>query len=265
MSNVREERIGKVQQQDLRGRVFAVTGGNSGIGKGIAGALARHGATVAILARRVALSEEAAASLSSGETQSHFAVECNVASQISVDAALRVTVDRAGRLDGCVACAGITDSMPFLDLSAEGWRRVVSVNLDGTFYLLQGTARHLVERGEGGAMVAVSSILANYGRADSAHYVASKAAIIALVRSAAVALARHEIRVNALLPGWTVTGMTELAHQNARFRSAETSRTPAARWADADEYGDVATYLCNPAFPFHTGDVITVDGGYSAY
>ena len=142
------------------------------------------------------------------------------------------TVSELGRVDACVANAGVSVPAGFLEITPDEWRRIVGVNLDGAFYTLQAAARQLVEQGDGGALVALASTAAVHGAGVNAHYAASKAGVLGLVRSAAVALARYGIRVNALLPGWTVTDLARGGYQDDRFREATTARTPVRRWAD---------------------------------
>jgi NAD(P)-dependent dehydrogenase (short-subunit alcohol dehydrogenase family) len=261
--------VGQGRILDLTGQVAVVTGGNGGIGLGMARGLARAGADVAVWARDAAKSAEAVAGLAAldgvGPDQRFRAVACDVADPASVDAALAETVAELGRVDACVANAGTSGARPFLDLTPEDWRRMMAVNLDGAFFTLQAAARRMVEQGDGGALVAVSSTSAVHGAPVTAHYAASKTGLLGLVRSAAVALARHRIRVNALLPGWTITDLARGGYENDRFREVTVGRTPARRWADPDEYAAVAAYLCDKSHTFHTGDTVTVDGGYTVF
>ena len=254
---------------DLGGQVAVVTGGNGGIGLGMASGLARAGADVAVGARDAAKSAEAVATLAGLDgvrpDQRFRAVACDVADPASVDAALAETVSELGRVDVGVANAGTTGAGRFLDLTPEEWRRMMAVNLDGAFFTLQAVARQMVAQGDGGALVAVSSTSAVHGAPVTAHYAASKTGLLGLVRSAAVALARYGIRVNALLPGWTVTDLARAGYEDDRFRSVTVGRTPARRWADPGEFATVAAYLCDKSLTFHTGDTVTVDGGYTVF
>jgi NAD(P)-dependent dehydrogenase (short-subunit alcohol dehydrogenase family) len=192
-------------------------------------------------------------------------VHCDVADPEDVDRALAATVDELGRVDACVANAGASGGAPFLELTPAQWRRVVSVNLDGAFFTMQAAARQMVAQGEGGAILVTASTSAIHGAPVTAHYAASKGGVLALMRSAAVALARHSIRVNAILPGWTKTDMAMGGYQDDRFRDATTRRTPVRRWADPDEFADIGAYLCDKRQSFHTGDSVVVDGGYTIF
>jgi len=245
--------------------VVLVTGGNSGIGLGMASGCAAAGARVVLWGRNSEKNDAAVEQLrASGATADAFV--CDVTDGEAIADTLAATVATAGRLDAVFANAGATGrGIPFLDLDLAEWRRVVTTNLEGTFLTLQAAARHLVEQGEGGALVAVSSVSAIHGAAGNEAYGTSKTALLGLVRALAVGLARHRIRVNALLPGWTLTDMSSAGYENERFRMATTSRTPVRRWADPSEMGPAAVYLADPTITFHTGDTLVVDGGYSVF
>jgi NAD(P)-dependent dehydrogenase (short-subunit alcohol dehydrogenase family) len=250
---------------DLSGLVAVVTGGNDGIGYGIAEALARAGADIAVWGRRAERNETAAtglAALGVGTT----AATCDVSDRVQVDAAMAHTLDALGKVDILVANAGRGGSgASVLDVDLEEWRAVTAVNLDGAFLCLQAAARHMVERGEGGSLITIASTSAFHGAPHNAAYGASKAGVLALTRSMAVGLARHRIRVNALCPGWTRTELSELGYQNEAFRNVTVRRTPARRWADPSEMGPAAVYLADPEPTFHTGDHLVVDGGYTIF
>jgi len=251
---------------EASGQVAVVTGGNGGIGLGIAKGLARAGFNVAIWARNETKSVEAVTELERAAPDSRFlALKCDVSDPNSVDAAMEETVRHLGRIDACVANAGIPGSKPFLELTPEDWHHVIGVNLDGTFFTLQTVARHMVAHGAGGALLAVSSTSAIHGAPYNAHYAATKAGILGLTRSAAVALARYGIRVNALLPGWTTTELASEGYENERIREVTISRTPVRRWGHPDDFADIAVMLCDKAQTFHTGDSIVVDGGYTIF
>ena len=191
---------------------------------------------------------------------------CDVGDPAAIRATFAASVEAAGgRIDTVFANAGTTGAgVSFLDVSLDEWHRVLRINLDGVFLTLQEAARHMVERG-GGALVAVSSTSAIHGAAGNEAYGAAKSALLGLTRALAVGLARHEIRVNALLPGWTVTDLAGPAFAWDRFREATTARTPVRRWADPDEMGPAAVFLADPTTTFHTGDTVVVDGGYTVF
>lgn len=250
----------------LKGQTVLVTGGNGGIGLGMASGCAQAGAQIVIWGRSKEKNDAALEQLKAKGTTAHAFV-CDVDDPDAIRATLAESVDAAGgRIDAVFANAGTTgNGTGFLDLDYEEWRRVLRTNLDGTFFTLQAAARHMVERGGGGSLVAVSSTSAIHGAANNEAYGTSKTALLGLVRALAVALARHQIRVNALLPGWTVTDLAMPGYRNDRFREATTQRTPVRRWAEPGEMGPAAVYLADPTHMFHTGDTMVVDGGYTIF
>jgi NAD(P)-dependent dehydrogenase (short-subunit alcohol dehydrogenase family) len=248
----------------LAGHVAVVTGGNGGIGLGMAEALAAAGADVAIWGRNPEKNEEAQARLAAHGTRV-LALRCDVASEDQVVASMAETVSGLGKVDSMFANAGVGGFAPFVSMSLAEFRRVTSVNLDGAFVCLREAAAHMVERGEGGSLVAVSSVSAIDGAPGMEHYAASKAGLLAIVRGAAVELARHRIRCNALLPGWTDTDMIAPATANQRFVDNTVRRTPVRRWGTPDDMGRAAVFLADPTNLFHTGDSMVVDGGYSIF
>lgn len=249
----------------LAGRTVLVTGGNGGIGLGMATACGRAGAQIVLWGRDPAKNAAAVAALGDESIAAH-AVACDIGEPEAVGPAFAASVEAAGgRVDAVFANAGVNGKgTPFLDLDLDEWQRVLRVNLDGTFLTLQAGARHMVEQG-GGSLVAVSSTSAIHGAAGNEAYGTSKTALLGLVRALAVGLARHRIRVNALLPGWTVTEMTSRGYASDRFREVTVARTPVRRWADPSEMGPAAVFLADPTTTFHTGDTITVDGGYTVF
>ncbi len=250
----------------LAGRTVLVTGGNGGIGLGMAAGCARAGAQIVLWGRNSAKNERAVEDLSALGTVAH-AFTCDVADPAAVATTFAASVEAAGgRIDAVFANAGTTgDGTPFVDLPLEEWHRVLRTNLDGVFLTLQAAARHMVDRGGGGSLVAVSSTSAVHGAAGNEAYGASKTALLGLVRALAVTLARHGIRANALLPGWTRTELAAAGYESDRFREATIRRTPARRWADPAEMGPPAVFLADPTTTFHTGDSVVVDGGYTVF
>ncbi|MEM7340274.1 MAG: SDR family oxidoreductase [Actinomycetota bacterium] len=250
---------------DLRDRVFVVTGGNGGIGLGMAEGIVDAGGTVAIWGRN---EEKNAAALDALSNRGGEAVAyvCDVGDEAQVIETMERTVDDLGRLDGLFANAGRGGTgTPFLDLTLDEWRAVMEINLDGVFLCLREAARRLVDQGEGGSLVAVSSTSAVHGAAGNEAYGTAKTALNGLVRALAVGLARHQIRVNSLLPGWTITDLASAGYENEKFREVTTRRTPARRWADPAEFRAVGAFLADPSQTFHTGQEVTVDGGYTVF
>jgi len=249
---------------DLTGRVVVVTGGNTGIGLGLAKGVAQAGASVAIWARNEERNEKAVAELSALGVDATWE-RCDIGDEAQVEAAMASTLRLHGKVDSLFANAGIYGDAAFVDMTLDEWRRVLQVNLDGTFLSLRAAARHLVERGEGGSLVAVSSTASIHGAPRKAHYAVTKSGAIALIRSLAVELARHRVRCNALLPGWTDTDLLADAKTFQKFVDNTTSRTPVRRWGTPDDFTEVAVFLADPTIMFHTGDTMVVDGGYTIF
>jgi len=250
---------------DLRGKVVVVTGGNSGIGLGMAEGCAKAGADIAVWSRRADRNREACEQLARhGVRARGFA--CDVGEEAQIVDATRATVAELGRIDACVASAGAPGYQKTLpEVTLEDWRRVTRVSFDGLFLTFREVARHMIERGDGGALVAVSSTSAIHGAQRNHAYASAKTGVLGLVRALAVELARHKIRVNAILPGWTITEMAAAGYENEKFRTVITGRTPVRRWAEPSEFEAVGAYLCDPALTFHTGDQLVVDGGYTVF
>ena len=250
---------------DLSGRVVVVTGGNSGIGLGMAEGCAKVGADIAVWSRRADRNEEACERLRKHGVRAAGFV-CDVANEEQVKAATAGTIAELGRIDSCVASAGAPGyTAPLVEVSLEQWRSVTAVSFDGVFLTFRETARQMIEQGDGGALVAVSSTSAIHGAQRNHAYASSKTGLLGLTRALAVELARHKIRVNSILPGWTITEMASAAYENEKFRTVTTGRTPVRRWAEPEEFEAVGAYLCDPALTFHTGDSLTVDGGYTIF
>jgi len=249
---------------DLTGRTVVITGGNSGIGLAMAHGVGAAGAAVVIWSRTPSRNAEAVAELVDAGIAAS-AVDCDTADEAAVAAAMRETLDRHGSIDSLIANAGIGASQPYTETSLEDWHRVMRTNLDGTFLTTREAARHFVERGNGGSMVVVSSMISRYGGATQAAYTTSKTGLIGLGRTLAVELARHRVRVNILVPGWTSTPMTAGLEADERFIRATTARTPVRRWGDASEFAALAVFLADPSMTFHTGNEVVVDGGYTIF
>ena len=254
-------------QFDLTGKVALVTGGNGGIGLGMADALARAGATVAVWGTNPDKNAAAVEQLKAhgGEAE---AWTCDVSDPDAVKARFGETLERFGRVDGCFANAGVSGrgERSFLDIGFDEWRRVLSVNLDGVYHTYQAVLRHMVDRAEagdpGGRLVCVSSLASISGAARSEHYAASKGALNAMTFALAVEFARYGITANAILPGWIETDMTGDLMANAKFQEAAGKRIPARRWGGPEDFGGIAVYLQSDASAYHTGQLLQIDGGY---
>jgi NAD(P)-dependent dehydrogenase (short-subunit alcohol dehydrogenase family) len=250
---------------DLSGKVFVITGGNGGIGLGLAEGIAEAGGAVAIWARNETKNKHAVNFLKDLGIEANSYI-CDVSNEEDVVRTLASTVRDFGRIDGLFANAGRAGTgTQFVDTSLEEWRQVMSVNLDGVFICLKEAAKQLISQGSGGSLVAVSSTSAIHGAAGNEAYGTAKTAVTGLVRALAVSLARYEIRVNCLLPGWTVTELASPAFENDKFREVTTKRTPVRRWADPKEFKEVGAFLADPSQTFHTGQQVCVDGGYTIF
>ncbi len=250
---------------DLSGKVALITGGNSGIGLGIAKGVASAGANVAIWGRN-ADKNTAAKELLSTYGRRVLALECNVSDRAAVEDAFRQTIEHFGRLDGCFANAAVTGSSKhnFLRMSLSEWQQVLHTNLDGTFNTFQVAARYMAANG-GGVLVGTTSTSAIEGAPRNQHYAASKGGMISMIRGLAVELARHNIRVHALMPGWIDTAMTKKLTTRAMLGDPIKARIPMGRWGTGDDFAGIAIYLMSSAAAYQTGDTIVIDGGYSLF
>ncbi len=252
---------------DLTGKVALVTGGNGGIGLGMTRAIAEAGADVAIWGTNPAKNASARTDLARTGRRV-LALECDVSDEKAVEAAFAQTVRELGRVDGCFANAGVIGrdgTASFVDMSAEEWRRVLRVNLDGAFFTFRAAARHMVERGGGGVLVGTASLAAIEGAARNEHYAATKGGLISMIRALAVEFARHGVRANAILPGWIETDMTANAIGNEKFARNVLPRIPMRRWGETSDFGGIAVYLMSTASSYHTGDTFLIDGGYALF
>ena len=254
------------QPFDLTGRVALVTGGNSGIGLGMAQAVAEAGADVAIWGTSEEKNARARAVLEKTGRRV-LALRCDVGDEQAVESAFAETLAKMGRVDGCFANAGVSGrgQRSFMDMPAEEWRRVLRVNLDGAFHTFRAAARHMVERGDGGVLVGTASLAAIEGAPRGEHYAATKGGMISMTRALAVELARHRVRAHSILPGWIETDMTANAIGNPKFRDNVMPRIPMRRWGAGPDFGGIAVYLMSAASAYHTGDTFVIDGGYSLF
>ena len=254
---------------DLTGKVALVTGGNGGIGLGMADALAAAGADVAVWGNKA---DKNAAALERLRTHGGKAsvARVDVADEAAVEAGVAAVVAQFGRIDFVAANAGMGLPAPSFDaMPTDTWRRVLAVNLDGVFWTLRAAARHMRERAEagdaGGSLLVTSSTSAIHGAPRNQAYAAAKGAVLPMVRGIAVEYARWGVRANAMLPGWITTDMTARMHDDRRFEERVIGRVPMRRWGEPDDFGGIAVYLASDASRFHTGDSFVIDGGYTIF
>jgi NAD(P)-dependent dehydrogenase (short-subunit alcohol dehydrogenase family) len=254
---------------DLTGHVGLVTGGNGGIGLGMAEGLAEAGADLMIWGTNPDKNARAAAKLATHGRRVESRI-VDVASEQAVTDAMREAVATMGRVDSVFANAGASNSWKsFLDIGGADYRRVMGINLDGVMWTAREACRHMKARAEagdaGGSIVIVSSMGARLGTARNEDYGATKSAVNAIMRGVAVEFARYGVRCNSVLPGWVASEMTRPLQESDVFTSKAIARVPLRRWGRPDEFAGIAVYLASPASAFHTGDEILIDGGYASF
>ena len=244
---------------DLAGKVAIVTGGNGGIGLGMARGLTKAGAAVAVVGRNPAKSRDAAASL--GERA--FAVEADVTRSADVEAMVAEVAERAGRIDILVNNAGLNIRKRPEELEESEWRTVLDTNLTSAFLCSRACHPHMRAAG-GGKILNNGSMMSLFGAPWTPAYAASKGGMVQLTKSLATAWAADGIQVNCFLPGWIDTDLTRRAREQVpELHDRVLARTPADRWGDIDDFQGIAVFLASRASDFVTGAVITVDGGFS--
>ena len=244
----------------LDGKIAFVTGGNSGLGRAVALALRGAGARVVIGGRRATRNAQVLELLGSEAV----AFELDVSNEASVERALGDTIERFGQIDILVNNAGVGQRASVMELDRITWQNVIDTNLTGAFLCTKHAARHMKSR-RAGKIINVSSIygLLAPSKGLQVAYTVAKHAVIGLTKVNAVELAPLNIQVNAIVPGWYFTEMTEELRDTA-FQDSVVRRTPAGRWGNAPDLVGTCLYLASGASNFVSGAVITVDGGYTA-
>lgn len=249
---------------DLSGKTAIVTGGGSGIGRQMAGALAELGANLVLCARKVERCEDAAADLAKLGVRT-LALQCDVRKPDDVRSVVERTVEELGGVDVLVNNAGAAWGAPAEDTPLEGWQKVVDVNLTGVFLFSQAAGRVMIER-DGGSIVNISSVAglrgSPPGAMDAIAYNASKGGVISFTRDLAHKWAQYDIRVNSIAPGWFPSDMTKVLidHHGAEFLKS----IPLRRFGGPDDLKGAIAFLASPASAFVTGQTLVVDGGQSA-
>ena len=247
---------------DLAGRVAIVTGGNGGIGLGMARGLSEAGAAIAIVGRNAAKSDAAVAELKQRGAKA-ISVIADVTDKTAVAAMVERTKSEFGRIDILVNNAGINVRKPPHALAIEEWDSVIRTNLTSAFLCSQAAYPAMKAAG-GGKIINIGSMMSIFGASFAPAYAASKGGIVQFTRSCAVAWAADNIQANAILPGWIDTDLTKRARQEIDgLHNKVLARTPAARWGDIGDFAGIAVFLASSASDFVTGTAIPVDGGFS--
>jgi 2-deoxy-D-gluconate 3-dehydrogenase len=247
---------------DLKGKVAAVTGGNGGIGLGMAKGMAAAGASVIVVGRNKAKSEKAIKELQALGGKAEF-IEFDALDEKSCKNAIDSAAQKFGRLDILVNNAGTTVRKQPQDLTTADWNLVMTTNLTSAFQCAQAAYPHMKKLGAG-KIVNIGSMMTLFGAAYAAPYAASKGGIVQMTRAMATAWAKDNIQVNSILPGWIDTDLTRQAREQVQgLNERVLARTPAARWGKPDDFAGIAVFLASPASDFVSGTAIPIDGGYS--
>lgn len=247
---------------DLSGKVAVVTGGNGGIGLGMAQGMADAGAAVAIVGRNEAKSKAAVEDLKQRGVKA-IAVTTDVTDPAAVTAMVARVTGELGRIDILVNNAGMSIRKPPHELELEEWSKVIDTNLTSAFLCSKAAYPALKASGHG-KIINIGSMMSIFGASFAAAYAASKGGIVQYTRACANAWAPDNIQVNAILPGWIDTDLTRGARQQVSgLHERVLARTPAARWGAIDDFAGIAVFLASQASDFVTGTAIPIDGGYS--
>jgi NAD(P)-dependent dehydrogenase (short-subunit alcohol dehydrogenase family) len=245
----------------VEGKVVLVAGAGGGIGGAGAEGLGREGAAVVCTDIGMAGAEATAARIRAAAGRA-TALTLDVRDRAAVDAAVVAAVREFGRLDVLLDCAGVSQTAAFLDLDPGEWDRIIAVNLTGMFHLGQAAARQMVRQGSGGSIINVTSQLAEVARPERAAYVASKGGGRSLTHAMALELAPHAIRVNAIAPGPTLTGLTQASYADPERRRATIAQIPLGRMGEPEDIVGAILFLASDESRWVTGSTVTVDGGY---
>ncbi len=248
---------------DLSNHVTLITGGNGGLGLAMAKGLAKAGAGIAIWGRDEAKNEEALSELRQLGADAEAFV-CDVTDAEACRSAFAATLQKFGRIDSCFANAGGSGPQGMLHtLDQEAWQSVINLNLNSAVHTFQPVIAHMLERGEGGKLIVMSSAAALVGTPMSAGYATTKAAVVGLVRSLALELGMAGIQANAILPGYIETEMSSKTPQ--AFKDACKRRSASGEHGRLEDMEGIAVYLASPESRFMTGQCMVLDGGHSIH
>ena len=259
----------KNQLFDLTKKVSLITGGNGGIGLGMAKGLASCGSDIAIIGRNINKNSKAKEELSEFDVRVET-YSIDVSNEEDVKKTVLNVVNDFGRIDAVFANAGMNlYGGSFEDMDTDVYRKVLAVNLDGVFFTLREVCKHMVERAKkgdpGGSIVGVASLAGIEGAAKTQPYSASKGGIRAIIKGIAVEHAKYGIRANTIVPGWIATDMTEINQNSEKFTDKVISRVPMRRWGEPEDFSGVAVYLASDSSSYHSGDSFVVDGAYEIF
>ena len=247
---------------NLSGKVALVTGGNGGIGLGMAQGLANAGAAILVAGRNDEKNAAAVATLVESGSDA-AAATADVTDEAAVAAMVEAALSRWGRLNILVNNAGINIRKEPQELSLDEWRSVLDTNLTSAFLCSQAVYPHMVANG-GSKIINIGSMMSIFGAAFTPAYASSKGGIVQLTKATATAWAKHNIQVNAVLPGWIDTDLTRRGRREVEgLHERVLARTPAGRWGEPADMAGIAVFLSGPASDFVTGAAIPVDGGFS--
>lgn len=247
----------------MRGQVIVVTGAGKGIGLATAKAFYALGCKVAVISRDGADLEDLESDLDDSEAR-FFAYAGDVSESDVVECFVNEVVAKFGRIDVLVNNAGMRFRKKFLDISYDEWRHVHDVNLGSTFLCCQAVGRYMVNQ-RSGRIINMASVVGTLGLPDLSGYASSKGAIVSLSKSLALEWASHNVNVNVIAPGFCETSYTDKFKQNKELYNFTLERTPLKRWGKAEDVANACLYLASHLADYVTGEVLTIDGGWSAW
>ncbi|MCM8730544.1 SDR family NAD(P)-dependent oxidoreductase [Hephaestia sp. GCM10023244] len=245
----------------LENKVVLVTGASAGIGRAVAIGCARHGADVAINFGRDTAGAAAAVAAIEALGRKAVAIQGDVAEPATATAFVEGAVAALGRVDAFVNNAGICPFHAFLDMPVETFERTMRVNMHGAYFMVQAAANQMVKQGDGGSIIAMSSISALVGGEYQTHYTPTKAGVLSLMQSCAIALGKHGIRCNALLPGTILTDINKDDLADTDKRTYMEKRIPLGRLGAPDDLVGPTVFLASDLARYVTGASMLVDGG----